>query len=62
MGVKAILLKPLDGREIGSTAEFSKADFDRLRAKGAVKRAPAPENKKAPAPPNKSTSGEGTGA
>jgi len=58
--VKAILLKPLDGNPEGSTMEFSQADFDRLKERGAVKAAPAakaepaPENKAAKAPANKS--------
>ena len=49
--VKAILLKPLDGRAAGTTAEFSQADFDRLKARHAVKAAPA--EKSEPAPSNK---------
>ena len=60
--IKAILLKPLNGAEIGSEAEFEKADFERLVERNAVKRAPAPankaakkpKNKKAPTPKNKS--------
>lgn len=58
--IEAILLKPLDGREIGSRCEFSKADFDRLKRQGAVKAAAALKNKRAPAPANKAaTSAEG---
>lgn len=58
--VKAILIKPLDGEPEGSEREFSQADFDRLKAKGAVrvsdekKAAEAPLNKKAPEVANKS--------
>ncbi len=37
--VKAILLKPLDGQSEGTEREFDKADFDRLEAMGAVRRA-----------------------
>lgn len=57
--VKAILLKPLDGQPEGATREFSKTDFDRLKALGAVredrsaKAAPEPVNKKAPEVANK---------
>ncbi len=57
--VKAILLKPLDGAAEGTEREFSQADFDRLKAKGAVraageaKAAPSVANKKAPAVANK---------
>lgn len=57
--IKAILTKPLDGDPEGTTREFSQADFDRLLAKGAVRRAdqakaaPALANKKAPAVKNK---------
>ena len=51
--IKAILLKPLNGAEVGSDAEYSKADFDRLKSKGAVKEAPAPKNKAADEPENK---------
>jgi hypothetical protein len=39
--IKAILLKPLDGRDIGAEAEFSEADFNELQRLGAVKRASA---------------------
>ena len=51
--IKAELLKPLNGAEIGSTAEYSPADFKMLEAKGAVKEAAAPKNKSANAPKNK---------
>lgn len=60
--VTGILVKPLDGYDIGAEREFSKADFEKLEAQGAVKRkaaakkAPAPANKKAPAPDNKASS------
>ena len=57
--IKAILLKPLNGAEIGSEAEYDKADFDRLAARGAVKRAEAPKNKRAPEPMNKSAAKAG---
>ena len=63
MMIKAILTKPLDGDAEGTEREFSKADFDRLAAKGAVraadstaegeKLAPAVQNKKAPVAKNK---------
>lgn len=59
--VKAVLLKPLDGDPEGTSREFSQADFDRLKAKGAVredksassKAAPAVQNKMAPEVSNK---------
>lgn len=57
--IKAILTKPLDGDPEGTTREFTKADFDRLHAKGAVraadkeKAAPPVANKKAPVVKNK---------
>ena len=51
--IKAKLLKPLDGHPIGSEREFSKADFDKLAAQGAVKRAEEPKNKAAAKPRNK---------
>lgn len=54
--VQAILLKPLDGQEIGATVEMSQIDFDRLEKKGAVakvKSASAPQNKMEAAPKNK---------
>lgn len=58
--VKAILIKPLDGDAEGTVRELNKADFDRLKAKGAVraigdepKASPAARNKKAPTVKNK---------
>jgi len=51
--IECILLKPLDGRAIGSRASFSNADYQMLRTKGAVKKAPPPRNKAAPNPENK---------
>ncbi len=57
--IKAILLKPLDGDPEGAVREFSKADFERLLAKGAIraadraKAAPPVANKKAPVVKNK---------
>jgi hypothetical protein len=45
--VKAILIKPLDGIAEGETREFEQADFDALKAYGAVKAVPAA---KAPEP------------
>lgn len=39
--IKAELLRPLNGAKIGSHAEYSKADFERLKARGAVKEVPA---------------------
>lgn len=59
--VKAILLKPLDGKPEGTEAEFSQADFDKLKRQNAVreagsaKKAAAPENKMEAAPANKAT-------
>lgn len=59
--IKAILLKPLDGDPEGTTREFTKADFDRLNAKGAVraadkaKAAPPVANKMASVVKNKGT-------
>jgi hypothetical protein len=59
--VKVKLLRPLNGLEVGSTAEYHKADAKRLEARGAVKvigevksEDGAPQNKKEPAPANKS--------
>ena len=43
--IKAILLKPLNGAEIGSEDEFSKADFEKLEAQDAVKAKPEPKSK-----------------
>lgn len=37
--IKAVLLKPLDGFPEGSEREFDKADFDALKALGAVRAA-----------------------
>ena len=56
--VKAILTKPLDGFPEGEEREFEKADFDRLKAVGAVRAAPEPRKaadseKAAPAVENK---------
>lgn len=59
--VKVKLLRPLNGAEIGSTAEYSEADAKRLEARGAVeivkKAEKAPANKAVVAPSNKSKSG-----
>ena len=52
--VKVTLLKPLNGQEVGSEAEYTEADAKMLEAKGAVKRASAPKNKMDDAPKNKS--------
>ncbi|WP_375290402.1 hypothetical protein [Qipengyuania sp.] len=58
--IKAVLLKPLDSDPIGAEREFSKAEFDKLSAQGAVKRVPSakaaakPTNKMAQKPANKS--------
>lgn len=35
--IKAILTKPLDGEPEGAIRELSQADFERLKAKGAVR-------------------------
>lgn len=54
--IRAILTKPLDGQPEGTEREFDKADFDRLKALGAVrgvKAAPEVQNKMAPEPANK---------
>jgi hypothetical protein len=54
--VKAVLLKPLDGKPEGSEVEFDKPDFDRLKEMGAVKAASGSstkEDKAAPEPANK---------
>lgn len=61
MSIKVKLLRPLDGKEVGATAEYSDADAKRLEQRGAVeiitekaqKAAPSPENKMAPAVQNK---------
>ena len=56
--VKVRLLRPLNGEDIGTEKEYSKADADRLESRGAVeivsKSAPAPQNKMESAPENKS--------
>lgn len=57
--VKVKLLRPLDGRAIGDTAEYPEADAKRLAARGVVqfggaKESQAPLNKAASAPANKS--------
>lgn len=54
--VKVELLRPLNGKAVGSIAEYDEADAKRLEARGAVRRvkqAKAPENKVAPAHENK---------
>lgn len=57
MTIKVKLLRPLDGKEVGSIVEYSQADASRLESRGAVqiigKAAPEPLNKKAPEPANK---------
>lgn len=58
--VKVKLLRPLNGQEVGTEAEYSEADAKRLEACGAVrivraKAESAPENKMDAAPANKST-------
>lgn len=58
MTTKVKLLRPLDGRNIGSVVEYPDLDAKRLAGRGAVeivkeKAAPAPDNKKAPAVENK---------
>lgn len=55
---KVKLLRPLDGKAEGSTAEFSEADARRLETRGLVviikeKAEPAPENKAERAASNK---------
>lgn len=57
--VQVKLLRPLDGRNIGDTADYPEADAKRLAARGTVeiaaaKSEPAPANKAQPAPVNKS--------
>lgn len=52
------LLRPLDGKAEGDTAEYPELDAKRLAEKGVVelvaeKQAPAPENKAELAPANK---------
>jgi hypothetical protein len=68
--VKAVLLKPLDGKPEGDTVEMSRGDFDRLAGRRAVrapgdpkadgdsKKAPPVANKKAPPVANKSVPSE----
>lgn len=51
--VKAVLLKPLDGRVIGTILELSQADFHHLMQRNAVKAAAQAEDKAAPEPENK---------
>jgi hypothetical protein len=58
--IKAVLIKPLNGKPAGATDEFNKQDFDYLEGLGAVRRAdpaskaaPAVSNKKAPPVANK---------
>lgn len=58
--VKVRLLKPLNGAEIGSEAEYNQQDVDRLVKLGAVeivsakaKAAPRPQNKMEKPPQNK---------
>lgn len=58
--VKVRLLKPLNGAEIGSEAEYNQQDVDRLVKLGAVeivkgkaKAAPRPQNKMEKPPKNK---------
>jgi hypothetical protein len=61
--VKVKLLRPLDGKAEGETAEYPEADAKRLDARGVVqiigtKADPAPANKARPAAPsNKSKKG-----
>ncbi|CAM3282413.1 MULTISPECIES: hypothetical protein [Sphingomonas] len=55
MKVQAILTKPLDGQPEGTSVEYEEADFDQLKAMGAVrlaadKPAPAPAPVSTPAP------------
>lgn len=57
--IKVKLIRPLDGKSIGETAEYPEADAKRLAHLGAVeivggKAAPAVENKMAPAVQDKS--------
>jgi hypothetical protein len=57
--IKVKLLRPLDGKDVGETAEYPASDAKRLESRGAVeivggrKSAPAVENKAAPEPENK---------
>lgn len=63
--VKVTLLRPLNGQQVGATAEYDKKDADRLARLGAVKisksaekpetkREAEPANKREAAPANKS--------
>lgn len=51
--VLAILTKPLDGQPEGAEREFDKADFERLKALGAVRAVKADAEKAAPEVQNK---------
>lgn len=56
--IKVKLLRPLDGKDAGETAEYPERDVARLERRGAVERvggksAPAPQNKMAPPVENK---------
>lgn len=58
MTTKVKLLRPLDGMEVGTEAEYPDHDAKRLEKRGAVeivkeKAAPEHQNKKAPAVENK---------
>lgn len=58
MTTKVKLLRPLDGKEVGSVAEYPDIDAKRLEKRGAVeivkeKAAAAPDNKMAPTTANK---------
>jgi len=62
MATTVKLLRPVDGKEVGSIAEYPDADAKRMEQRGAVeivkgkpaeKAAPEPENKKAPEVANK---------
>ena len=58
MTTKVRLLRPLDGREAGSTVDYPDIDAKRLEKRGAVeiikeKAAPAHQNKMAEEPLNK---------
>lgn len=47
--INAILLKPLNGQEVGSTVELSQQDFDYLEGLGAVRAAAPVEEDAKPA-------------
>ena len=57
--IKVKLLRPLDGKSEGETAEYPENDAKRLASRGVVeivnqaKQAEAPANKAEPAPANK---------